>query len=135
MAYLSAIYIPAFEFHFNLVVYPLPAEERNVSNLKKLHSIFKEYCLRVRVTSVCWRTMLSSLLQQEGRTGWSSCQTISTASCHPLTSTRVKLRFMTTFQSGLQSLSTAWKFSRLTNILLFCCFYILISRFPLLWFL
>ena len=41
MAYLSAIYIPAFEFHFNLVVYPLPAEERNVSNLKKVLSILK----------------------------------------------------------------------------------------------
>ena len=41
MANLSAVHIPAFEFHFNLVVYPLPAEEKNVSILRKSCSSFK----------------------------------------------------------------------------------------------
>ena len=114
MVNLSTVYVPAYEFHFNLIVYPLPATARKTVSLGwgGKRQIKFTFLLRAAVTSTSWKTMKFTPNQQEGHTGWSSCLTMSTVSCHLCSVMRVRLEYLGTFQKMWKIFCTAWKYCR-----------------------
>ena len=112
MSTISSVQVPAYEFHFNLVVYPLPTSERKVRtwNIISVHCLIL-YLFRASVTFMYWEIIVWSQRQLEGLIGWSFCLIMSTASCH-LIFQKELCTSMTKFLIVSQILCTAWRLTQ-----------------------
>ena len=78
------IQVPAYQFHFNLAVCPLPDSALKTVRYWKIigQNLYLKHYFRARATSMFLRTMVLSPRPLVDVTAWSSCQTTYTTSYH-----------------------------------------------------
>ena len=93
--------VSAFEFQFNLAVYPLPLTSLKTVSSERFvsYKIIYKSLFRARVISMYLEIMLSNPSPLEGHTGLSFFLTMSTVFCHLMRATEEQCRSMPVCQT------------------------------------
>ena len=109
MALFPTVRVPAFEFQFNLAVYPLPATTLKTVSSDQFSSyrLSFKFWFRARVISMYSKIMLSNPSSLEAHTGLSFFLTMSTVSCHLMRATEEQCRSMPVCHTLWRNFSSA----------------------------